>query len=35
MEYVQKGSINNMPTLVQVMACHQTGDKQLSEPMMT
>ena len=26
--------INNMPTLVQIMACHQTGDKPLSKPMM-
>ena len=28
------GPINNIPSLVQIMACHQPGDKPLSEPMM-
>ena len=30
-----KGPINNKPSLVQIMAWHQTGDKPLVEPMMT
>ena len=29
-----KGQIDNVPALFQIMACHQTGDKPLSEPMM-
>ena len=29
MEFVQKGSMNNKPALVQGMARHQTGDKPL------
>ena len=29
-----EGTINNIPTLVQVMAWHRPGDKPLSEPMM-
>ena len=31
---VPKGSINNIPALVQIMAWRQLGDKPLSEPMM-
>ena len=31
---VPKGPINNIPALVQIMACHRPGDKPLSEPMM-
>ena len=31
---VSKGSINNIPTLDEIMAWHQPGDKPLSEPMM-
>ena len=34
LKFVPKGSINNKPSLVQMMACHQPGDKQLSEPVM-
>ena len=32
---VPKGPINNIPTLVSIMACHRPGDKPLSEPMLT
>ena len=32
---VPKGPINNIPALVQIMAWRRTGDKPLSEPMMT
>ena len=32
--FVRKGPINNIPTLVQVMAWRRPGDKPLSEPMM-
>ena len=32
--FVPKGPINNIPTLVQVMAKRHPGDKPLSEPMM-
>ena len=32
--FVLKGPINNMPSLVQVMAWRRPGDKPLSEPMM-
>ena len=32
--FVPKGPINNIPTLVQVMAWRRPGDKPLSEPMM-
>ena len=32
--FVPKGQINNIPTLVQVMAWHRPGYKPLSEPMM-
>ena len=31
---VPKGAINNKPTLIQIMACRQTDDKSLSEPML-
>ena len=33
-KFVSKGPINNIPTLVQIMACHRPGDKPLSEQMM-
>ena len=32
--FVPKGSINNIPSLVQIMAWRRPGDKPLSEPMM-
>ena len=35
LNFVFKGPINNMPALVQIMAWHRTGDKPLSEPMMS
>ena len=34
MKYIPKGPIDNNPALVPIMTWHQTGDKQLSEPMM-
>ena len=34
LKFVPNGSINNIPTLVQIMAWRRTGDKPLSEPMM-
>ena len=34
LKFVPRGPINNIPTLVQVMAWHQPGDKPLPEPMM-
>ena len=34
LKFVPRGPINNIPTLVQVMAWRQSGDKPLSEPMM-
>ena len=34
LKFVPKGSINNIPVLVQVMAWCRPGDKPLSEPMM-
>ena len=34
LQFVPRGSINNIPTLVQVMAWRRPGDKPLSEPMM-
>ena len=34
LQFVPKGSINNIPTLVQIMAWRRPGDKPLSEPMM-
>ena len=33
-EVVPRGPINNIPTLVQVMAWRRPGDKPLSEPVM-
>ena len=33
-KFVPKGPINNIPSLVQIMAWRRTGDKPLSEPMM-
>ena len=35
LKFVPKGPINNIPALVQIMAWRRTGDKPLSEPMMT
>ena len=34
LKLVPKGSINNTPALVQIMAWHWAGDKPLSEPIM-
>ena len=34
LKFVPRGPINNIPTLVKVMAWHRPGDKPLSEPMM-
>ena len=34
LEFVPRGPINNIPTLVQVMAWRLPGDKPLSEPVM-
>ena len=34
LKFVPKGSINNMPTVIQIIAWCQTGDKLLSEPVM-
>ena len=34
MKFVPKGSFNNIPALVQIMAWRRAGDKPLSEPMM-
>ena len=33
--FVPGGPIDNMTALVQIMAWHQTGDKPLSEPMLS
>ena len=35
LKFFPKGSINNIPALVQIMAWRRPGDKPLSEPMMT
>ena len=35
MKFVPKGTINNTPALVQIMVWRRTGDKPLSETMMT
>ena len=35
LKFVPKTPINNIPALVQIMAWRRTGDKPLSEPMMT
>ena len=34
LKFVPKGSINNIPALVQIMAWRRPGDKPLSEPML-
>ena len=34
LNFVPKGSINNIPSLVQIMAWRRPGDKPLTEPMM-
>ena len=34
LKFVPKGPINNIPALVQIMACCRPGDNPLSEPMM-
>ena len=34
LRFVPKGSINNIPSLVQIMAWRRSGNKPLSEPMM-
>ena len=34
LKFVPRGPINNIPTLLQVMAWRRPGDKPLSEPMM-
>ena len=34
LKFVPKGLINNIPALVQIMACRRPGDKPLSGPMM-
>ena len=34
LKFVPKGPINNIPALVQIMACRRPGDKPLSGPMM-
>ena len=33
LKFVLKGTINNIPALVQIMAWRRLGDKPLSEPM--
>ena len=34
LKFVPNGQINNIPSLVQIMAWRRSGDKPLSEPMM-
>ena len=34
LKFSPKSPIDNIPALDQIMACRQTGDKPLSEPMM-
>ena len=34
LKFVPQGTINNIPTLVQIMAWRLPGDEPLSEPMM-
>ena len=34
LKFLPKGPINNIPTLVQIMAWRRPGDKPLSEPLM-
>ena len=33
LKFIPKGSVNNIPALVQIMAWRRPGDKPLSEPM--
>ena len=35
MKFVPKSPMDKIPALVKIMACRRTGDKSLSEPMMT
>ena len=35
LKFVLKGPIDNKSAVVQIMACRLTGDKPLSEPMLT
>ena len=35
LKFVPQGPINNIPALVQIMSWRRTGDRPLSEPMMT
>ena len=35
LKFVPIGPINNIPVLVQIMAWHRSGDKPLSESMLT
>ena len=35
LKYVPKGPVDNKSALVQAVACRQTGDKPLPEPMLT
>ena len=35
LKFITKSSIDNKPTLIQVMAWRRTGDKSLPEPMLT
>ena len=35
LKFVPMVPINNIPALVQIMACHRKGDKSLSERMMS
>ena len=32
---IPKGPITNIPTLVEIIACRQIGERPLSEPMLT
>ena len=34
LKFVPKGSVNNIPALIQIMAWRRPGNKPLSEPMM-
>ena len=34
LKFVPKVRINNIPAMVQIMACRRPGDKPLSEPML-
>ena len=34
LKHVPYGPIDNKPSLVQIMGCHRTDDKPISEPMM-